>query len=148
MGWVTVSTRRHPETRLGGFGTAGQPMELIDALRRHGAKDLTVVNNNAGNGDRGLAALLKARCARPATGPPGPPYGRRCDGPHPSPTKNAVTVSRSAMVMPIWSKRRTCGMGPSSSTRVVDPSRDQTEHGPDVLADVAPMAGSGRCLSS
>ena len=45
---------------IGGFGTAGQPMELIDALRRHGAKDLTVVNNNAGNGDHGLAALLKA----------------------------------------------------------------------------------------
>ena len=45
---------------IGGFGTAGQPMELIDALRRHGAKELTVVNNNAGNGDQGLAALLKA----------------------------------------------------------------------------------------
>jgi 3-oxoadipate CoA-transferase alpha subunit len=45
---------------IGGFGTAGQPMELIDALRRNGAKDLTVVNNNAGNGDEGLAALLKA----------------------------------------------------------------------------------------
>jgi 3-oxoadipate CoA-transferase alpha subunit len=44
---------------IGGFGTAGQPMELIDALRRHGASDLTVVNNNAGNGDTGLAALLK-----------------------------------------------------------------------------------------
>ena len=43
---------------IGGFGTAGQPMELIDALRRHGARDLTVVNNNAGNGDHGLAALL------------------------------------------------------------------------------------------
>ena len=38
---------------IGGFGTAGQPMELIDALRRNGAKDLTVVNNNAGNGDPG-----------------------------------------------------------------------------------------------
>jgi 3-oxoadipate CoA-transferase alpha subunit len=45
---------------IGGFGTAGQPVELIDALRRHGAKDLTVVNNNAGNGDTGLAALLAA----------------------------------------------------------------------------------------
>ena len=44
---------------IGGFGTAGQPMELIDALRRHGASNLTVVNNNAGNGDTGLAALLK-----------------------------------------------------------------------------------------
>jgi 3-oxoadipate CoA-transferase alpha subunit len=45
---------------IGGFGTAGQPAELIDALIEHGAKDLTVVNNNAGNGDLGLAALLKA----------------------------------------------------------------------------------------
>jgi len=44
---------------IGGFGTAGQPVELIDALRRQGARDLTVVNNNAGNGDHGLAALLK-----------------------------------------------------------------------------------------
>jgi 3-oxoadipate CoA-transferase alpha subunit len=43
---------------IGGFGSAGQPMELIDALRRSGARDLTVVNNNAGNGDTGLAALL------------------------------------------------------------------------------------------
>lgn len=45
---------------IGGFGTAGQPIELIDAIRRNGAKDLTVVNNNAGNGDTGLAALLAA----------------------------------------------------------------------------------------
>jgi 3-oxoadipate CoA-transferase alpha subunit len=43
---------------IGGFGLAGQPTELIDALRVHGATDLTVVNNNAGNGDHGLAALL------------------------------------------------------------------------------------------
>lgn len=49
---------------IGGFGTAGQPMELIDALRRSGARDLTVVNNNAGNGDRGLAALLAAGLVR------------------------------------------------------------------------------------
>lgn len=45
---------------IGGFGTAGQPAQLIDALIEHGAKELTVVNNNAGNGDLGLAALLKA----------------------------------------------------------------------------------------
>jgi 3-oxoadipate CoA-transferase alpha subunit len=45
---------------VGGFGSAGQPVELIDALRRLGAKDLTVVSNNAGNGDFGLAALLAA----------------------------------------------------------------------------------------
>ena len=43
---------------IGGFGPAGQPIELIDALRRHGARELTGVNNNAGNGDTGLAALL------------------------------------------------------------------------------------------
>src|SRR5690606_3621181 len=43
---------------IGGFGTAGQPNELIDALIEQGAKDLTIVNNNAGNGDTGLAALL------------------------------------------------------------------------------------------
>jgi 3-oxoadipate CoA-transferase alpha subunit len=45
---------------IGGFGGAGQPVELIDGLRRSGARDLTVVNNNAGNGDTGLAALLAA----------------------------------------------------------------------------------------
>jgi 3-oxoadipate CoA-transferase alpha subunit len=45
---------------IGGFGAAGQPAELIDALITHGAKELTIVNNNAGNGDLGLAALLKA----------------------------------------------------------------------------------------
>ena len=45
---------------VGGFGTAGQPMELIDALIGHGARELTIVSNNAGNGDVGLAALLKA----------------------------------------------------------------------------------------
>ena len=43
---------------LSGFGTAGMPSELIDALIEQGAKDLTIVNNNAGNGDTGLAALL------------------------------------------------------------------------------------------
>jgi 3-oxoadipate CoA-transferase alpha subunit len=44
---------------IGGFGTAGLPEELIDALIAQGARDLTVVNNNAGNGETGLAALLK-----------------------------------------------------------------------------------------
>jgi len=43
---------------IGGFGRAGQPVELIDALIEQGAADLTIVNNNAGNGDTGLAALL------------------------------------------------------------------------------------------
>ena len=45
---------------IGGFGTAGIPDELIDGLIAQGAGDLTVVNNNAGNGEAGLAALLKA----------------------------------------------------------------------------------------
>ena len=45
---------------IGGFGTAGIPNELIDGLIEHGARDLTVVNNNAGNAEAGLAALLKA----------------------------------------------------------------------------------------
>ena len=45
---------------IGGFGTAGIPDELIEGLLVQGAKDLTLVNNNAGNGDQGLAALLKA----------------------------------------------------------------------------------------
>jgi 3-oxoadipate CoA-transferase alpha subunit len=45
---------------IGGFGTAGLPNELIDALIAQGAKELTIVNNNAGNGDTGLAALIAA----------------------------------------------------------------------------------------
>ncbi|MEY4757962.1 MAG: hypothetical protein RJA34_2860 [Pseudomonadota bacterium] len=49
---------------IGGFGTAGIPTELINGLIDQGARDLTVVNNNAGNGDTGLAALLKARRVR------------------------------------------------------------------------------------
>ena len=44
---------------IGGFGGAGQPAELIDGLIAQGARDLVIVNNNAGNGDTGLAALLK-----------------------------------------------------------------------------------------
>jgi 3-oxoadipate CoA-transferase alpha subunit len=45
---------------VGGFGMAGMPVTLIEALIRQGATDLTVVSNNAGNGDTGLAALLAA----------------------------------------------------------------------------------------
>ena len=45
---------------VGGFGTAGIPGELIDGLIAQGARGLTIVNNNAGNGDTGLAALLAA----------------------------------------------------------------------------------------
>jgi 3-oxoadipate CoA-transferase alpha subunit len=44
---------------IGGFGTAGQPVELVEALIASGATNLTVVNNNAGNGDVGLAALIR-----------------------------------------------------------------------------------------
>jgi 3-oxoadipate CoA-transferase alpha subunit len=49
---------------IGGFGIAGMPSELIDALIARGARDLTVVNNNAGNGYTGLAALLQAGLVR------------------------------------------------------------------------------------
>jgi 3-oxoadipate CoA-transferase alpha subunit len=49
---------------IGGFGTAGMPDELIDALIDQGARGLTIVNNNAGNGDTGLAALIKEKRVR------------------------------------------------------------------------------------
>ena len=49
---------------IGGFGTAGMPAELIDGLIEQGARDLTIVNNNAGNADAGLAALLKTKRVR------------------------------------------------------------------------------------
>ncbi|MCW2813761.1 MAG: 3-oxoadipate CoA-transferase [Nocardioides sp.] len=45
---------------VGGFGPAGMPFVLIDALLRQGATDLTIVSNNAGNADTGLATLLAA----------------------------------------------------------------------------------------
>jgi len=49
---------------IGGFGNAGMPAQLIDALIAQGARELTIVNNNAGNGDTGLAALLAAKRVR------------------------------------------------------------------------------------
>jgi 3-oxoadipate CoA-transferase alpha subunit len=49
---------------IGGFGTAGLPSELIEALIDQGARELTIVNNNAGNGDTGLAALLAKKRVR------------------------------------------------------------------------------------
>jgi 3-oxoadipate CoA-transferase alpha subunit len=49
---------------IGGFGAAGMPTELIDALIDQGARDLTIVGNNAGNGETGLAGLLKAKRVR------------------------------------------------------------------------------------
>src|SRR5437588_10967629 len=50
--------------RIGGFGNAGMPAALIDALIAQGARSLTIVNNNAGNGDTGLAALIAAKRVR------------------------------------------------------------------------------------
>ena len=49
---------------IGGFGNAGMPSALIDALIAQGARDLTIVNNNAGNADTGLAALIGAKRVR------------------------------------------------------------------------------------
>lgn len=49
---------------IGGFGTAGLPNELVHALLDQGARDLVVVNNNAGNGETGLAALIRERRVR------------------------------------------------------------------------------------
>jgi 3-oxoadipate CoA-transferase alpha subunit len=49
---------------IGGFGTAGMPAALVDAVIAQGAGNLTVVCNNAGNGETGLAALLKTRRVR------------------------------------------------------------------------------------
>jgi 3-oxoadipate CoA-transferase alpha subunit len=49
---------------IGGFGTAGMPVELIDALIERGSRDLTIVNNNAGNADSGLAALIREKRVR------------------------------------------------------------------------------------
>ena len=49
---------------IGGFGTAGIPFRLVDALIAQGARELCIVNNNAGNGDTGLAALVGARRVR------------------------------------------------------------------------------------
>ncbi|ENF7815848.1 3-oxoacid CoA-transferase subunit A [Enterobacter soli] len=49
---------------VGGFGPAGQPSELLDALIRLKPRGLTLISNNAGNGDYGLAALLKAGCVK------------------------------------------------------------------------------------
>lgn len=57
--WDAVSCVHDGDTVLiGGFGAAGQPVELIDALIERGVQSLTIVNNNAGNGDSGLARLI------------------------------------------------------------------------------------------
>ena len=44
---------------IGGFGSSGIPLQLIEALRRHGARDLTVISNNAGVAEEGIASLLR-----------------------------------------------------------------------------------------
>ena len=63
---------------IGGFGGAGQPTELVDALIEQGAKDLVIVNNNAGNGEVGLAALLAAGRVRKLICS----FPRQADSPH------------------------------------------------------------------
>jgi 3-oxoadipate CoA-transferase alpha subunit len=57
---AVAATQDGATVLVGGFGMAGMPVELIDALIRQGAGGLTIVSNNAGNGDTGLAALLAA----------------------------------------------------------------------------------------
>jgi 3-oxoadipate CoA-transferase, alpha subunit len=73
MGRVTISgsaleavadTPDGATVLIGGFGSAGQPVQLIEALLQGGATELTVVSNNAGNGDHGLAALIRERRVR------------------------------------------------------------------------------------
>jgi 3-oxoadipate CoA-transferase, alpha subunit len=61
---AVADIRNGATVMIGGFGTAGMPSELIDALIDQGARELTIVNNNAGNGEVGLAALLKAKRVR------------------------------------------------------------------------------------
>ncbi|MET0288600.1 MAG: 3-oxoacid CoA-transferase subunit A [Pseudoxanthomonas sp.] len=61
---AVADIRNGATVMIGGFGTAGMPDQLIDALIEHGACDLTIVNNNAGNGETGLAALIKHKRVR------------------------------------------------------------------------------------
>ena len=61
---AVADTRDGATVMISGFGGAGMPNALIDALVDHGARDLTIVNNNAGNGETGVAALLKAKRVR------------------------------------------------------------------------------------
>lgn len=56
---AVAGTQDGATVMIGGFGNAGQPMELIDALLDCGAGNLTIVNNNAGQGDAGLALLIR-----------------------------------------------------------------------------------------
>ncbi len=58
-GQALAGIRDGDTVMIGGFGEAGSPIELIHALIDHGATDLTVISNNAGNGQVGLAALIR-----------------------------------------------------------------------------------------
>ena len=58
---AVADIRNGSSIMIGGFGEAGSPIELIHALIDQGASDLTVISNNTGSGQVGLAALLKAR---------------------------------------------------------------------------------------
>ncbi len=49
---------------IGGFGSSGIPLQLIEALRQHGARELTIISNNAGVREEGIAALLRDRLVR------------------------------------------------------------------------------------
>ena len=64
MGAALAGVQDGDTVMIGGFGGAGQPSALIDALVEQGARDLVIVNNNAGSGETGIAALLKARRVR------------------------------------------------------------------------------------
>jgi 3-oxoacid CoA-transferase A subunit len=60
-----VSDIRDGDTvMIGGFGSSGIPLHLIEALRLHGARDLVVISNNAGVGEEGIASLLRDRLVR------------------------------------------------------------------------------------
>lgn len=61
---AVADIREGATVMIGGFGPAGLPFTLVEALIRQRPRDLTVINNNAGNGDSGLAALLKSGCVR------------------------------------------------------------------------------------
>lgn len=61
---AVIDIRDGATVMIGGFGSAGMPAELIDALIAQGARDLTIVNNNAGNADSGVAALLATKRVR------------------------------------------------------------------------------------
>ena len=122
---------------IGGFGQAGMPVELIDALIGQGAGDLTVVGNNAGNGDTGLAALLaKGRVRKVICSFPRQPDSWVFDGS----TGRARSSSR-------WFPR---AIWPSASGRPVPASAESMPHRSRHVArqgqgEAAPDRGPRRC---